>query len=335
MEPDCIAKELTGKCASVETSSTGMHNPSAVQERAIDHLQAIRAFVRVVEVGGFARAAESLEIPNATLSKHIQQLERHVGVKLLERTTRRVHVTSEGSAYYDRMRDMLAELDETEATLGRGQSAPRGRLRVDIPSSIASVILIPALPEFYAEYPDIQLQLGVTDRTVDLIGENIDCAIRDNARDPALIARRVGRLSWTMCASPAYIAKYGMPQRPQQIVAENFPMAGYYSHTSGAIQPIELLVSDKPLVIKPRHSILVNDGYAHLACALAGLGLIYTLDFAVRPSINRGDLVVLLKEYQPKPLEVFIVYPPSRQRSTKVRVFVEWIKQIFARVAPE
>jgi DNA-binding transcriptional LysR family regulator len=293
-------------------------------------MQAIRGFVRVVEIGGFARAAESLQIPNATLSKQIQQLERHLAVKLLERTTRRVHVTSEGSAYYDRMRHLLAEVDEIETTLGRAKISPRGRLRVDTPASIASTVLIPALPEFQARYPDLQLQLGVTDRRVDLIGENIDCAIRNSALDPGLIARRVGLLPWTMCASPSYIARYGAPTHPQQVVDDGLPVAGYFSHSSGAIEPIELLVRDEPFLINPRYSILVNDSNAHLACGVAGLGLVHTLDFMVRSSIDRGDLVVVLQEYRRRPMEVFIVYPPSRQRSTKVRVFSDWTTQIFA-----
>jgi DNA-binding transcriptional LysR family regulator len=298
----------------------------------MDHMQAIRGFVRVVEAGAFTRAAESLQMPSATLSKQIRLLERHIGAKLLERTTRRVYVTSEGSAYYNRMRDLLAEVEEIETTLGRAKGAPRGPLRVDIGGAAASAILIPAFAEFQARYPEIQLQLGVTDREVDLIGENIDCAIRRTTDDPALIARRIGLLSWTMCASPSYIARYGMPTHPQQVVDDDFPVAGYFSHSSGVIEPIELLVRNESFRLKPRHSILVNDSNAHRACALAGLGLVHTLDFNVRPAIERGDLVVVLKEYRAKPLEVFIVYPPSRQRSTKVRVFGDWVTQIFARL---
>jgi DNA-binding transcriptional LysR family regulator len=298
----------------------------------MDHMQAIRGFVRIVEAGAFTRAAESLQIPSATLSKQIRLLETHIGAKLLERTTRRVYVTSEGSTYYNRMRDLLAEVEEIEATLGRAKTAPRGPLRVDIGGAAASAILIPAFPEFQARYPEIQLQLGVTDRTVDLIGENIDCAIHRTAHDPALIARRIGLLSWTMCASPSYIARYGVPAHPRQVVDDDFPVAGYFSHSSGDIQPIELLVGDESFLIQPRHSILVNDSNAHLACALAGLGLVHTLDFNVRPSIDRGDLVAVLGEYRAKPLEVFLVYPPSRQRSTKVRVFGDWVTQIFARL---
>ena len=300
----------------------------------MDHMQAIRAFARVVETGGFTRAADSLQMPNATVSKQIQQLEKHLGVKLLERTTRRVRVTSDGAAYYERTRDLLAELDEIETTLGRAQTTPRGRLRIDTGGSTASGILIPALPEFRARYPEIELQVGVTDRTVDLIGENIDCAIRSTAQDPALIARRIGLLPWTTCASPAYLAQHGVPTHPRQIVAEDFPVAGYFSNSTGILQPIELLVRDKPVLIEPKHSILVNESNAHLACALAGLGLVHTLDFMVRPAIERGELIAVLQEYRPKPLEVFLVYPPSRQLSTKVRVFIEWVTQIYGRLRP-
>jgi DNA-binding transcriptional LysR family regulator len=300
----------------------------------MDHMQAIRAFARVVETGGFTRAADSLQMPTATVSKQIQQLESHLGVKLLERTTRRVRVTSDGAAYHDRLRHLLAELDEIETSLGRAQSKPRGLLRIDTGGSTASKILIPALAEFQARYPDIQLQLGVTDRTVDLISENIDCAIRSTAQDPALIARRIGLLPWTLCASPAYLARHGVPTHPQQIIDEDLPVAGYFSNTTGRVQPIELLVDDKPFPIEPKHSILVNESNAHLACALAGLGLVHTLDFMVRPSIEHGELVAVLPGYCPKPLEVFIVYPPSRQLSTKVRVFIEWVTQIYGRLGP-
>jgi DNA-binding transcriptional LysR family regulator len=230
---------------------------------------------------------------------------------------------------------LLAEIDEIETTMGRAKTAPRGRLRVDVGGSTASALLIPAFPEFQARYPDIQLQLGVTDRTVDLIIENIDCAIRSTAHDPALISRPIGLLSWTMCASPAYIARYGRPTHPQQIVDDGLPVAGYFHHSSGAIQPIEFVVRDEPFLLKPRHSILVNESNAHLACALAGLGLVHTLDFMVRPWIDRGELVVVLKEYRRKPLEVFLVYPPSRQRSTKVHVFCDWVSRIYARVASQ
>lgn len=298
----------------------------------MDHLQAIRAFARVVETGGFNRAAESLQMPNATLTKSIQFLEKHLGVKLFERSTRRVSVTSDGVAYYERTKHLLAELDDVETTLGRAQANPRGQLRVDTGGSTASGLLIPALPDFCARYPDIQLRLGVTDRTVDVIGENIDCAIRSTADDGALISRKIGSLAWTTCASPAYLARYGVPNHPQQILDDGFPVAGYFSAHNGVIPPLHFLDHGNPLNIQPYCSVMVNESNAHLATALAGIGLVHTLDFMVRPAIERGELVVILDEWRPKPLDVYIAYAPSRQLSTKVRVFVDWVTQLYGRI---
>lgn len=296
----------------------------------MDHLQAIRAFARVVETGSFVRAAQTLQMPTATVSKAIQSLERHLKVKLLERTTRRVSVTEDGAAYYERMQLVLEELADVEATLGRARSNPRGRLRVDTGGSVASGILIPALPGFRAAYPDIELHLGVTDRTVDLIGENIDCAIRNSATDPALIARRIGALAWTTCASAAYLARHGTPERPEQLLDGGHVVAGYFSARTGRNQPLHFVDEGKPLQIEPPTPISVNESNAHVAVALAGLGLIHTLDFMVRPAIERGILVPVLERWRPAPQEVYIVYPPSRQLSTKVRVFVEWTMELFA-----
>jgi DNA-binding transcriptional LysR family regulator len=297
----------------------------------MDHLQAIRVFCRVVETGAFNRAAQSLHMPNATVSKWIRSLETHLGVALLERSTRRVHVTNEGSAYYERMRLLLAELDDVESTLGRTHANPRGRLRVDTGGSTASGILIPALPEFRERYPDIHVEIGVTDRVVDVIGENVDCAIRSTANDLSLIAHRIGKLRWTTCASPAYLARYGAPDHPNQILTGNYPVAGYFSARTGAVQPLHFRDGGHPFQFEPRTSVMVNESNAHLATALAGLGLIHTLDFMVRPAIERGELLPILEAWRPEPLDVYIVYAPSRQLSAKVRVFVTWITEVYTR----
>lgn len=297
----------------------------------MDHLQAIRVFCRVVETGGFNRAAQSLQMPNATVSKWVRSLETHLGVALLERNTRRVQVTNEGTAYYERMRQLLAELDDVESTLGRTNANPRGRLRVDTGGSTASGILIPALPEFRERYPDIHLDIGVTDRVVDVIGENVDCAIRSTASDGSLIARRIAKLRWTTCASPAYIERYGVPDDPRQILTGSYPVAGYFSARSGLVQPLHFQDQDGAFQIEPVTSVTVNESNAHLATALAGLGLIHTLDFMVRPSITRGELVPMLEPWRPDPLDVYIVYAPSRQLNAKVRVFVSWITEVYAR----
>lgn len=298
----------------------------------MDHMQALRAFARVVETGGFARAAQSLAMPNATLSKAIQGLERHLGVKLFERTTRRVSVTHDGAAYYERIRHLLTELDDVEATLGQSQGRPKGRLRVDTGGSTASGLLIPALPDFCARFPDIELQVGVTDRTTDVIGENIDCAIRSTADDGALISKKIGELAWTTCASPGYVATYGIPSHPQQIVDDGFPVAGYFSARTGALAPLHFRKDGEAWNLEPTCRVSVNESNAHLATAIAGIGLVHTLDFMVRPAIERGELVPFLEDWRPAPLVVYLAYAPSRQLSTKVRVFAEWVTQLYSRV---
>jgi DNA-binding transcriptional LysR family regulator len=296
----------------------------------MDHLQAIRIFARVVETGGFGRAAQSLQMPNATVSKWIKTLETHLGVKLLERSTRSVSVTTDGTAYYERTRHLLIELDDIEATLGRAQASPRGALRVDTGGSTASGILIPALPAFCARYPDIQVQLSVTDRTADLIAENIDCAIRSTSNDPGLVTNPIGALAWTTCASPAYLAKHGTPKHPCEIVDNNMPVVGYFSASTGLTQALQFCRGDERITLdRPRNNVLVSESNAHLATALAGLGIVHTLDFMVRPFIEQKKLVPILTQWRPDPLEVYVAYPPSRRYSTKLRVFVDWVTTLF------
>lgn len=299
----------------------------------MDHLQAIRIFARVVETGGFGRAALSLKMPNTTVSKWVKSLEEHLGVKLLERSTRSVSITTDGAAYYERTRHLLDELDDIEATLGRDQASPRGALRVDAGGSTASGIIIPALPAFCARYPEIQVQLSVTDRTADLIAENIDCAIRSTANDLALVSRPIGSLSWTTCASPAYLAKHGTPKHPREITDNHMPVVGYFSASTGLTQPLQFRRGAETITLdRPRHDVLVSESNAHLATALSGLGLVHTLDFMVRPSIRQKKLVPVLVDWRPAPLDVYVAYPPSRRYSTKVRVFVDWVTTLFASI---
>src|SRR6185437_11356951 len=184
----------------------------------MDKLQAMSLFVRVVETGGIARAAESLRIPKATATTLLQKLEASLGVKLLNRTTRRVSVTADGAAYYTRAAAILAEVREAEESLSQHSKAPRGRLRVDTPTLIARSVIVPALPRFFAEYPDIELALACNERHFDLVAEGIDCALRIGEIDDAsLVARRVGFLYFATCAAPAYIATHGLPAHPREL----------------------------------------------------------------------------------------------------------------------
>ncbi|HEY0230130.1 MAG TPA: LysR family transcriptional regulator [Dokdonella sp.] len=296
----------------------------------MDHFLAIRVFARVVESGSFTKAAGSLRMPKATVTKLVQSLEAHLRVKLLLRTTRRVSVTVDGAAYYERTRHLLGELEDIEATLGNAQASPRGQLRIDTGGSVASGILIPALPAFRLRYPEIRLELGVTDRTIDLVSENVDCVIRSTANDPLLATRRVGSLRWTTCATPAYLQRHGVPLHPRDLENGRHEVVGYFSALSGRTQPLRFVRGEETIEIKLRGSVAVNESNAHAATALAGLGLVQTLDFMARPHILSGQLISVLDDWQPAPQPVYVVYLPNRHLSAKLRVFVDWTAELFA-----
>lgn len=297
----------------------------------MDQLLAIKVFARVVEAGTFTRAANSLQMPKATVTKLVQSLEAHLQVKLLLRTTRRVTVTPDGAAYYERTSRLLAELSELDASLRGAQSSPRGRLRIDTGGAIASAILLPALPEFRARYPDLHIDLGVTDRIVDLIGENVDCALRGAVEDSTLISRKIGAVRWTTCASPEYLRRRGKVQHPRDLEAKH-EIVGYASARTSRRQSLEFTRGEETVTIDRRPEITVNDHNAHVAAALAGLGVIQTLDFSVRPHITRRALVPVLGDWSRASQPVYVVYPPSKHPSAKLRVFVDWVAALVAKV---
>jgi LysR family transcriptional regulator for bpeEF and oprC len=186
----------------------------------------------VVDSGGFTRAAEVLRMPKATVTTLVQGLEAHLGVKLMNRTTRRVSVTADGAAYYERCVRILAEVEETESTLSRTRAAPSGRLRVDVPSSLGRQVLVPALPQFFDRYPEIRLELGCSDRQVDLIEEGVDCVVRGGyPADSSLVARRVASHPFVTCATPSYLERYGVPLHPRDLARHR--CIRYWSTKSG------------------------------------------------------------------------------------------------------
>lgn len=295
------------------------------------HLLAIRVFARVVEAGTFTKAAEVLKMPNSTVTKLIQNLEDHLRVKLLNRTTRRVTVTTEGAAYYERITRVLNEVDDIEASVTNTQACPRGRLRIDVGSSIANRILIPALPSFYARYPDIQIDLGVSDRPVDLISDNVDCVIRGGQlTDQSLIARRIGELPFVTCASPAYLERHGVPQHPSDLENGNHTIAGYFFAGSGRFAPFDFNRNGERIEIQGPYVVAVNESNAHLAVGLAGLGVIQAFVFMAQQHIANGELVPVLQDWVSEPCPFYVVYPPNRHLSAKLRVFVDWVAELFA-----
>jgi LysR family transcriptional regulator, regulator for bpeEF and oprC len=297
----------------------------------MDQMTAMRAFSRVVEVGTFTRAAQMLGIPKPTLSKLIRSLEQHLRTKLLNRTTRRVTVTADGAAYYERVVRILADVDDLDGSMTLSQSSPKGRLRIDISASLALLILIPALPRFHARYPDIQIDLGVSDRPVDLVGENVDCVVRGGEiTDQSLIARRIAELHFLTCAAPSYLAQHGAPRHPAELERQH-SVVGYFSATTAKPYPFEFRRGDEAEQINGRTVVAVNDGNAYLAAGLAGLGVVMAPRFMIAPHLASGALVPVLSDWTVDPVPLYVVYPPNRHLSTRLRIFVDWVAELLGR----
>ncbi|MCB4768390.1 LysR family transcriptional regulator [Ancylobacter sp. Lp-2] len=296
----------------------------------MDQIAAMRAFVRVVEAGNFTRASDLLDMPKPTVTKLIQQLEAHLRTKLLNRTTRRVGVTPDGAAYYERAVTLLSDLEELDGSMTRSQASPAGRLRVDISTSLALHVLIPALPDFHARYPDIQLDLGVSDRPADLVAENIDCAIRGgDVLDPGLIARRVGEIELVMCATPGYIQRHGMPQHPSDLENGHQTIA-YFSPRTGRRLPFDVTRGKEAYDLDPPYVLAVNDSTAYLAACLTGLGIAQSIYSLIEPYLEDGRLVRVLPEWRSAPIILHVVYSPNRHLSSRLRVFVDWVAELLA-----
>jgi LysR family transcriptional regulator, regulator for bpeEF and oprC len=296
-----------------------------------NQMQAMRVFVRVVEAGTFTKASDSLRIPKATVTKLVQSLENHLRIKLLNRTTRRVTVTPDGSAYYERVVRLLDDLQDIESSVSYAKDRPRGRLRIDAGAAVTSFILLPALPEFLARYPEIAVECGVSDRPTDLIGDNVDCVLRGGPLlEPSLVARHIGDMRWMTCATPAYLAKHGRPTHPNDLLSGH-ELAAYMFPRSGKLRPLVFERDGRRIEIPPSPRVAVNDSSAHLYALRAGTGLGQIISFMVSASGATGDLVPVLAEWQPAPLPVHALYPANRHLSSKVRVFIDWAAELFSR----
>ncbi|HEX8957168.1 MAG TPA: LysR family transcriptional regulator [Burkholderiaceae bacterium] len=295
----------------------------------MNKLQAMEVFMHVVDTGSFTRAADQMQLPKATVSTLIQTLEAALAVKLLNRTTRRISVTADGAAYYERCVRILSDVRDAEESLSRNRSSPQGRLRVDAGTSISRELIVPALPGFFERYPDIELELGCSDRQIDLIEENVDCAIRGgNLSDSSLIARRVGIIGFVTCATPAYLARYGRPTHPNDL--ERHRCVNFFSSKTGRIYPWDFSRGDERIELTPPSFIAVNDANAYAAAGLAGLGILQISEASIAAYLDAGQFEVILADWQSDALPIHVVYPQNRHLSAKVRVFVEWVAELFA-----
>ena len=296
----------------------------------MDRFNAMRVFTRIVELRGFAKAADSLQLPRASVTVLIKQLEAHLGVQLLQRTTRQVSPTLDGAAYYQRCVQLLSDLEETEAVFSTRRQNPRGTLCVDMPSGIGRLIVIPALPAFTARYPQIELEISLNDRPVDLIREGVDCVLRGGlALDESLVARPLAMMDQLTLASPGYLARRGMPASLQDLA--NHQMVEYVSSVTGKRFGLEFEVDGQLRTVNLSKGLAVNSSDGYFAACEAGFGLIQAPGYHAMRQLAEGTLVQVLPSLAVPKMALSALYPPHRQLSQRLRVFVDWLVELCAR----
>ena len=295
----------------------------------MDRLDAMKTFARLVEAGSFRKTADSLGMQPAAVTRAVQQLEAHLRVPLVNRSTRNVSITTEGMQYYERLKDVLGAVEELESEAVAGKGLPRGELRVHMPPLGGQNFIIPALGGFFAQYPDVKLDMRFSDRPVDLNAEGVDCVIRaGDLRDHGLIARQIGNVSLGTYASPAYLARNGEPKVPADL--EHHYVVNGTSADTGRSMPFVFNKGAERIEIHGRHLVSVNETRASIASGVAGLGLIQAPTVLVRDAVLSGQLTEVLCAYRRDPMPVHVAYLPSRKRSAKVRAFVNWTVALFS-----
>ncbi|MBC7918750.1 MAG: LysR family transcriptional regulator [Rhodoferax sp.] len=282
-------------------------------------------FARVAELSSFTQAADNLGLPKATVSNAVQQLENQLGTRLLQRTTRKVQLTHDGQAYYERCKDMLVDMEELQGMFRqKGTEAVRGRVRIDMPTALARNTVIPHLPELLQAHPLLELEFSCTERRVDVIREGFDCVLRGGAVvDPGLIGRTVGHMPMVNCASPDYLARFGVPITPADLATHRLI---HYVPTLGAkADGFDYLVDGQTLTQAMQGAMTVNNADAYQAACLAGLGLIQVPEVGVRDLLEQGRLQTVLPDFFPAPMPMTLLYANRRNLPTRVRIVMDWL----------
>jgi len=293
----------------------------------VNRLEAMQIYTRVAELASFTQAADSLGLPKASVSTSVRQLEAELGTRLLHRTTRKVQMTQDGQAFYERCKDLLVDLDELQSMFQQGEQALNGRLRVDMPSSTARRIILPALPAFLAEHPRLEIELSCADRRVDLVREGFDCVLRvGGIGDTALIAKPLGQFKMRNLASPSYLARFGTPLRLEDLAQHRVI---HYVQTLGS-KPVgwEYEEGDTNQTFPMAGVVTVNNTDAYYAACQAGLGIIQTPLVDLETALETGRLIEILPGYRPKPMPVSLVYANRRHLPKRVQAFMTWIADI-------
>jgi LysR family transcriptional regulator for bpeEF and oprC len=295
----------------------------------IDKFKAMEMFVRVVEAGSLVKAAETLSVRKSTVSMMLKQLEESLGTRLLQRSARRSSLTDEGHHYYEHCRAVLTDILDFENAFKGTRKSPSGKVRVDLPNTVAKTLLIPSLSDFRRQYPTISLAIGVTDRRVDLIGEAVDCVIRTGPLDDSsLIGRRIGEFQWVVCAAPGYFEKKALPTDPRELMTHD--IIGYFSGGTQFIERWAFRQGGSDTEVSCSSVFTFNDTLAYIQCGLAGQGLIRLADFAAKPYLARGELVEVLRAFRPAPAPISILFPSGRHLSPAVRAFADWAAGLFS-----
>ncbi len=290
----------------------------------MDKFVAMQTFVRVVDCGTFTRAADLMNVPKSTVTRLVQELEKELGVRLLHRTSRQLTLTQEGQAYYEGAIRLLDDVRMLDANVLCAKRSPKGNIKVELPASLAYHVVVPALPDFFARYPDVKVDVSVGNRSIDLIAENVDCVLRlGPLLNESLIARPAGFFSLITCAAPAYLARHGIPTSPSDLAQEH-TLVRMISPRSGRDFVFHLQCGQTIADIQGAHQITVNDSGAALAAGIAGLGILTTYAFLAEPHLRSGALRRLLPDWHGDQVPVHVAYPVNRQLPSKVRVFVEW-----------
>ncbi|NVH71546.1 LysR family transcriptional regulator [Paraburkholderia sp. JPY432] len=296
----------------------------------MDRFEEMRVFVRIAERQSFTRAADDLQIPRATVTNLMKRLEQRLGARLLERTTRTVRLTPDGDAHYQRCVRLIADMEEAEGAFSN--VAPKGLLRVNVQGTLARHFVVPALPAFLGRFPDIELMIGEDDRLVDLVREGIDCVLRAGVlQDSSMVGRRVAQLQQVTVASPAYLAAYGEPADPGALSTHR--AVNYVSSATGKPLPLEFRVDGRDTALVLPSAVSVSGAELYAGAAIAGLGIVQVPRYRVADELAAGRLRVILADYPPPPMPVSVLYPQNRQLSSRVRVFAQWLREIFEPVS--
>jgi len=296
----------------------------------MDRIDLFRIFARVVECASFTRAADTLGMPRSSVSAAVIELETRVGARLLHRTTRKVSPTQDGAAFYDRCLRLIADVEETEGLFRQTSVGPTGNLRIDVPGRIGRLIIAPALPEFLDRHPQLDIELRVTDRAVNLVEESVDCVLRVGPlSDSGLIARKIGDLPLINVASPAYLAQHGTPAAPDDLGTHL--AVNYASPSTGRVEDWEWVENGEVRMIPVGGRVTVNSAEAYIACCLAGLGLIQIPAYDVKRHIDAGELVEVMPGYRAAPMPMTLLYPHRQHLSRRLQVFADWLEQLLRR----